>query len=194
MKLYGTKGSPFARRAHVVALEVGERVERIDTATEAGQAALRAVTPIGKVPVAELDGKTLFDSRVIIEWLVTTRSWAGLAPPRDRWLDHNLVNAADAALDSIANLFLLKRDGVAIEGTMFHQRQLDRVSAIYEWLGPQLRTAELGLPELTVICSLDWMDFRQTYPTERAGLEKFRAAWRERPSLIATRPEVLAAS
>jgi hypothetical protein len=38
-----------------------------------------------------------------------------------------------------------------------------------------------------VIAALDWMDFRKTYPT--AGvLEGVRAAWRERPSLVVTRP------
>src|SRR5690606_5704652 len=72
MKLYGTTTSPFVRRVRVVAAEVGEPVERIDTAPEAGQAALREVSPIRKVPVAVIDGRTLFDSHTIIDWLVTT--------------------------------------------------------------------------------------------------------------------------
>jgi hypothetical protein len=40
-----------------------------------------------------------------------------------------------------------------------------------------------------VICALDWMDFRKSYPTERApGLAGLRAAWGDRTSLIETRP------
>src|SRR6185295_8445738 len=138
MKLYGTTTSPFVRRVRVVAAEIGEPVDRIDTATDAGQAALREVSPIRKVPVAVVDGRTLYDSRVIIDWLTTTRGHGGLAPARDRWREHNLVNAADAALDAAIQLFYLRRDGVAIDGTPYATRQLDRADAIFGWLAAQL--------------------------------------------------------
>ena len=170
MKLYGTTTSPFVRRVAVVAAEVGEPVERFDTASEAGQARLREVTPIRKVPVAEIDGRVLFDSRVIIEWIVTTRGWGGVVPPRDRWHEANLLNA--------------------IDGTAYAERQLARADAIFAWLVPQLRSDVFGLPEISVVCSLDWLEFRKQYPVERSGLESLRAAWRERPSLAATRPHV----
>ncbi|NVB84057.1 MAG: glutathione S-transferase family protein [Kofleriaceae bacterium] len=195
MKLYGTTTSPFVRRVRVVAAEVGVEVDRLDTATDAGQEALREVSPIRKVPVAVIDGRTIYDSRVIIDWLVTTRSWGGLAPPRDRWHEQNLVNAIDAALDSVIQLFYLRRDGVAIDGTPYADRQLARTDAIFAWLATQLApdkrsfTGAFGLPELALITALDWMDFRKTYPTERAhGVEGVRAAWKDRPSLASTRP------
>src|SRR5512132_2804482 len=105
MKLYGTTTSPFVRRVRVAAAEVGEPIDRIDTAQDAGQAQLREVSPIRKVPVAVIDGRTLYDSRVIVEWLVTTRGWHGLAPARDHWHEQNLVNAVDAALDAVIQLF-----------------------------------------------------------------------------------------
>ena len=197
MKLYGTTTSPFVRRVRVVAAEVGEAVDRVDTATDAGQAALRDVSPIRKVPVALIDGRTLYDSRVINHWLVTTRGWHDLAPPRDTWHDENLINAIDAAADAVIQLFYLRRDGVAIDGTPYAQRQLDRADAIFGWLATQLAPDRrsfgggFGLAELALISALDWMDFRKTYPTERAsGLDGVRAAWRERPSLAATRPQV----
>jgi len=189
MKLYGTTTSPFTRRVAIVAAEVGEAIERIDTASEAGQAALRAVSPIRKVPVAIVDDKTLFDSRVIVDWLTTTRGWGGIAPPRDRWREQNLLNAVDAAIDSMIQLFYLRRDGIAIDDTPFAKRQLERTGAILEWLGTELSPHHFGLAELSAICALDWMDFRKTYPTERAAaLAPLRAAFRERPSLAATRP------
>jgi glutathione S-transferase len=195
MKLYGTTTSPFVRRVWVVAAEVGEPVERIDTATEAGQVALRGISPIRKVPVAVVDGRTIYDSHVIIAWLVTTRGWHALAPARDRWREQNLVNAIDAALDAVIQLFYLRRDGVAIDGTPYAQRQLERADAIFAWLARQLAADGksfgngFGLAELALITTLDWMDFRKTYPTERAAaVESVRAAWRERPSLSATMP------
>lgn len=195
MKLYGTTTSPYVRRVRVVAAEVGEPIDRIDTAPEAGQQALRAISPIRKVPVAELDGRTLFDSRVIIDWLVTTRGWGELAPPRDRWREQNLLNAIDAALDSVIHLFYLRRDKIEVTGSGYEKHELDRADAIFAWLAGQLAPdgrsfgAGFGLAELSLVCALDWMDFRKTYPTERAsGVAGVRAAWSERASMIATRP------
>jgi glutathione S-transferase len=189
MKLFGTTTSPFVRRVRVVAAEVGEPVERIDTAPDAGQQALREVSPIRKVPVAVVDGRTLFDSRVIIDWLVTTRGWGGITPPRDPWREQNQLNAIDAAVDAVIQLFYLRRDGVAVAGSPYETRQLDRADAIFGWLAGQLSTESFGLPELALISALDWMDFRKSYPTERASkLDAVRRAWAERPSLVATRP------
>ncbi len=214
MKLYGTTTSPFVRRVCVVAAEVGEPVDRVDTALEAGMAALREVSPIRKVPVAVIDGRTLFDSRTIIDWLVTTRGWHDLAPARDRWHELNVLNAIDAALDSVIQLFYLRRDGVAIaspgsagarsdataarsmiDGTPYAERQLARTDAIFAWLGTQLAKHGrgfgdgFGLAELALISTLDWMEFRKTYPTERASaVASVRAAWADRPSLASTKP------
>ena len=190
MKLYGTTTSPFVRRVRVVAEEVGEPIDRIDTATDAGMAQLREISPIRKVPVAVIAGATLFDSRVIIDRLFMTHGHGGLTPPRDRWHEANAVNAIDAALDAVIQLFYLRRDGVAIDGTPYATRQLERADAIFAWLATQhLSTVQLGLGEISLVCALDWMDFRKTYPTERAeGLAAVRAAWADRPSVAATRP------
>jgi len=195
MKLYGTTTSPFVRRVRVVAAEVGEAVDMINTATDAGMAELREVSPIRKVPVAVVDGRLLYDSRVIIDWLVTTRGGGGgqgrdgIEPPRDRWHEQNLLNAIDGAVDSVIQLFYLRRDGVTVDGTPYAQRQLDRADAIFGWLATQLRPQAFALPEISACCALDWMDFRKAYPTERAsGLDALRAALRDRPSMAATRP------
>src|SRR3569623_3467399 len=189
MRLFGTTTSPFVRRGRVVAAEVGEPVDRVDTATDVGMAQLRDVSPIRKVPVAIIDERLIYDSRVIIDWLVTTRGWGELQPPRDRWREQNLLNAIDAALDSVIQLFYLRRDGVAVDGTAYAQRQLERTDAIFAWLGSALSPDTFGLAEISVCCGLDWMDFRNVYPTDRAkGRDAVRAALRERPSMVATRP------
>jgi glutathione S-transferase len=195
MKLYGTTTSPFVRRVRVVADEVGAPLELINTATDDGQAALLAISPIRKVPVAVIGERTMFDSHVIIDWLVTTRGWQGLTPARDRWHEANLVNAIDAALDAAIQLFYLRRDGVEIAGSPYEVRQLARIDAIVAWLVSRLGTdgtsfgGGFGLAELALVTTLDWMDFRATYPTERAAaLLGLRTRWRDRPSLAQTRP------
>ncbi len=190
MKLYGTTTSPFVRRVRVVAAEVGEPVELIDTAPDAGQAKLREVSPIRKVPVALIDGRTIFDSRAIIDWLVTTRGYGTFAPPVDKWRETNLVNATDGALDSLIQLFYLRRDGVTVDGSAYATRQVERAETSFAWLGSELAGSRtFGLAELSLIAALDWMDFRKTFPTEKlTALAPLRAHWRDRPSLAATRP------
>jgi glutathione S-transferase len=189
MKLYGTVTSPFVRRVCIVAAELGEPIEWVDTSTEAGQATLREVSPIRKVPVAVVDGRTLFDSHVIVAWLLTTRGHGPLAPPSDPWHERNVIHAIDAAADSLLQLFFLRRDGVSVDDTPFAKRHMERTDAIMQWLGTQVTADQLGLAQISVICALDWMDLRKTYPTERAvGLAPIRAAWADRPSIVASRP------
>ncbi|MBK9036565.1 MAG: glutathione S-transferase family protein [Myxococcales bacterium] len=196
MKLFGTTTSPFVRRVRVVAAELDVAYEFVNTAHDHGQEALRALSPIWKVPVAEVDGRTLFDSRVIIDWLTTTRGYGPLRAPRDRWHEANVVNAIDAALDSIVQVFYLSRDGFDPMTIPFGPRQVDRAAAIFDWVAGELPAYDpargLGLAELSLVCALDWMDFRKTYPTERHAddFAALRAAIGARASIAATRPMV----
>jgi glutathione S-transferase len=190
MKIYGTTTSPFVRRVLVVAEELGEPIERVDTATEAGMAELKSASPIWKVPVAMVGEAPLFDSRAIHAWMIATHGSWGTKSAHES----NLINAIDAAIDSVIQLFYLRRDGVAVEGSIYEKRQLDRTEAIFTWLATQCAegtfSGGFGLAELSLICGLDWMEFRKAYPVERVapGLESVRARWRDRPSLAATRP------
>jgi glutathione S-transferase len=193
MKIYGTTTSPFVRRVLVVADELGEPIDRVDTATPAGMKELESVSPIRKVPVAivgpDPDGQTLFDSRAIHAWLTATHGSWGTHHAHES----NLVNAIDAALDSVIQLFYLRRDGVHAEGSAYEQRQLARADGIFAWLAPQIAdgtfSGGFGLAELSLICGLDWMEFRKAYPVDRAGAcQAVRDRWRDRPSLVSTRP------
>lgn len=196
MTLYGTTTSPFVRRVRVVAAEVGRPFNLFNTAHDDGQAALRAASPLWKVPVAELDGRLLFDSRCIIDYLTTVHGWGTMKAPCDRWRDANLVNAIDGALESAVQVFYLQREGMDVDHLPFCQRQRDRIASVFDWLAGQLGTAGfgdgLGLPELSLYCTLDWMEFRAVYPADRlpAALQLFRAAARDRSSLVATPPAV----
>ena len=78
MKLFTSDTSPYGRKVRIVLAEKGltERVEIVSQSPLAGeQAALRAVNPLGKIPaLVSEQGRTLYDSRVICEYL------DGLAP------------------------------------------------------------------------------------------------------------------
>lgn len=195
MKLYGTTTSPFVRRVRIVAAELGVPFEMVSTATEAGMAEMRAHSPIGKVPVAVIDGEVIFDSHVIIDRLIGTHGRGALGE-RDRWREANLVSAVDGALEAAINLFYLRRDKVAIEGSPYEQRLLARIAAVLAWLGEQLEPdgrgfgPGLGLAEIALVITLDWFEFRNTYPVALFGrVNSVRQAWAERPSFLASPPK-----
>ena len=71
MKLYANPVSPFARKARIIAHELGseagDRPHRLPLAT---MPEFRRINPLGKIPALVLDdGSVLFDSPVICEYL-----------------------------------------------------------------------------------------------------------------------------
>lgn len=194
MRLYGTLTSPFVRRVWVVALELGVDTETCDTTSAAGQEALRRATPIGKVPVAELEGEVVFDSHAIIDALLARRGHGPLRPPGGA-AERNFVVALDDALGAAIRLFYFRRDGVAIEGIPYMLKERDRVATIMTWLDGQVAADSctpapgFGLAELALVTAIDWMRYRGAYEVgAHAGLLAVHRAHAGRASLQATLP------
>ncbi len=72
MRIHYSPASPYARKVKVTAIEklIDGRIEWIAVDPFAGDPLLEERNPLGKVPVLVLDdGRSLFDSRVICEYL-----------------------------------------------------------------------------------------------------------------------------
>jgi glutathione S-transferase len=197
MQLYGTVTSPYVRRVRIVAALLGVDITRIDTATPEGLAALAAVSPIGKVPTAILDGQIVFDSRVIIAALIARHGPGPLriTPPERRIDGENLVNAIDEALGAGIRCFYMQRDGVALDGIPYMKKERARIDTILGWLEARLVDGGLGLgdglglEEIAVVSALGWMGFRGVVDlTPYPGLRGLLACWDEHPVVAATRP------
>ncbi len=196
IRLYGTITSPFVRRARIVAAELGLECELLESASDAGQARLREVTPIWKVPVAELDGQLVFDSHVITELLLARVPEGPLAPLALGDLTaRNVISVADGALDSLINAFYFAREGITSDKAPYLKKQHARAESALSWLdsradGPWLTAArKLGLPEIAVGTALAWMRFRDVYPIARhQRLMTVLEALEERPSFANTKP------
>ncbi len=70
--LRSSPASPFGRKVKMAAIELGlmERIEIVPADTTDPAEALRQQNPLGKIPTLVLeDGTTLFDSRVIVDYL-----------------------------------------------------------------------------------------------------------------------------
>lgn len=198
LQLFGTPTSPYVRRVRVTAIELGLPLELVDTRQEAGQAALRAASPIWKVPVLAGEGREpLLDSRVICAALVREHGPGPLRVPSDPDLEANLVNVADGALDALINAFYLQLDGVDPASVPYLVKQRERAAACVDWLAGRLRGVwlteeeKLGPAEVALQTALDWMVFRDRHPVDAdPRLAAFRAFHGARPSFEETFPRV----
>jgi glutathione S-transferase len=194
--LHGTLTSPFVRRVRVVMLELGLAFEWVDASTDAGQAALRRLNPLWKVPAVDLDGQVIFDSRVITEHLLLRHGPGPIAPlAADDLEARNVITVVDGALDALINVLYLGRDGVSRQQASYLGKQVERATAALEWLdaraddGWLTRARVFGLPELVLVTALEWMRFRDVYDTARhPGLMRCVERHGGRESLVATRP------
>lgn len=191
-RLFGTPTSPYVRRVRVVARELGVAFEFIDAAHDDGQAAMRAVNPLWKVPTAEIDGQPVFDSRVINAALLRAHGPGPLRPVDADDLDtHNTITVIDGVLDALINAFYLGRDGVQPEQASYMAKQRARARAGMDWLEGHLGDPSDAFDVATIaLCTtLEWMRFRGTYAVDdHPGLVAHLGRHAERPSMLATRP------
>jgi len=197
MKLHFSPTSPFVRKVMVAAHEKGlaDRIELTSPETmTTGE--LRADNPLEKVPcLVDDDGRALYDSHVIVDYLDSIGSGPALTPaePRARvavLLRHAL---ADGLMDSaVAGVGEMRRpEGLMWPDNLKRQkgkvtRALDAMEAQADGMGD---TLDLGT--LSVGCALGYVDFRYGDLKWREGRPKL-AAWYEafakRPSMAKTAP------
>lgn len=81
MKLYGTPGSPFVRKVRIVLLEKNIAYDYIVARASTPDSPVPAFNPLGKIPtLVRDDGRALYDSPVIVEYLDAFGSGAKLIP------------------------------------------------------------------------------------------------------------------
>lgn len=189
MRVYGTLTSPFVRRVRAVAHEVGEPVELIDVLAPDGQAALRRLTPLWKVPTVELDGRVLWESSVVVDQLLKRPSSFRTSCDVDEKMT---IAAIDDATLCLVRLFYLRRDGMDVEQPPYLVKERARATSTLAWLRGKLRgpwlTGEdaFGRAELALVSSLEWMKLRAMHDV--APFADFLAAHASRPSVAATTP------
>lgn len=81
MKLFGTPGSPFARKVRIVLAEKNIAHDYIVARASTPDSPVPAFNPLGKIPtLVRDDGRALYDSAVIVEYLDTFGSGLPLIP------------------------------------------------------------------------------------------------------------------
>ncbi len=182
LTLHTSPASPFGRKVRLAAAALGlsDRIEPVSADTQAADSPLRRDNPLGKLPTLVLeDGSTLFDSRVIVEYLDHIAGGGRLIPAREgRFEVLRLQALADGIMD-------------AALAQVYERRFRPEEKVHQPWLDHQdgkvsraLDSLERGdLPETTDIgtialgCALSYLDFRLD-PAWREGRPRL-AAWYE---------------
>jgi len=208
LKLFGHDASPYVRRVRILLAELQIPFERDTHGWQDPAPEFTAASPIRRVPMLELAPGALvrhvFDSRVIASMLfgMPHPRPAGEPPFQDAMfdpglalLDENVVSVADAAQDSLVNVFLLENDGIRAEQAAYLRRQVERGRGCLDWLERTYRgkhtlaPGRLAYADVAVISLLGWIRFRKRMDlapwTQLLALEAAHAA---RPSIASTVP------
>lgn len=198
MKLRYSSTSPFVRKTLVVAIEAGvrERLELIATDPWDPASDITRDNPAGKVPALVTDeGETLYDSRVICEYLDALGA-AGLHPPvgPERWRALKLQALGDAILDACVLRFIERRRRPAELGWgEWLDRQMGKIDRSLDLLeGEAASFAGLDIGQVTVGCALGYLDFRfaeDDWRSTRPALAAWYATMSQRPSMVGSAPK-----
>ena len=169
MKLFSAGPSPFGRKVKVAlhVLSLMSNVEVVATDTSQPDSENRKQNPLGKIPTLLADGKAIYDSRVILEYLDSKSGGGKLFPSHGPELIDLLVQAAlaDGIMDAGILIIYENRmrpEGMQVASIMDYQRgkierslqALEAQSLVYE-NGPMPNAAEIGLA-----CAIDYLDLR----------------------------------
>jgi glutathione S-transferase len=197
MKLVTSLTSPYGRKVRVVLAEKKIPFQLQVENPWAPDSPALAVNPLGKVPVLVLEGGvSVFDSRVIVEYLDHVSPVAHLIPsePKSRMAVRGVEALADGVTDAAVALFLERKRPPAQQSAdwlMLQERTLFRgLEALSEALGENawyLGTA-MTLADVACGCTLGYLElrfpeieWRTAHPNLAKHAEKLasRASFRE---------------
>ncbi len=204
MKLIGSLTSPYVRKVRIVLAE-----KRLDFQLELENVwksdRILASNPLGKVPCLVMEGgESIYDSRVIVEYVDTLSPVGKLIPANSR--ERALVRTLEALADGLLDASILARleqtwDGRSDEqrSTAWVDRQMSRVTSSLRGLGralgerPYFMGTQLTLADIACGCALGYLDFRFPqidWREKHPNLERLAEKLNARPSFVDTAPPV----
>ncbi|PZR89461.1 MAG: glutathione S-transferase [Stutzerimonas stutzeri] len=171
--------SPFGRKIKIAIAELGlgDRIEVLPADTNDPADSLRLQNPLGKVPTLVFEGgSTLFDSRVIAEYLDHLAGGGRLFPIGEaRFGQLRLQALADGICDAgLLQVYEIRLRAPELRSTAWVENQAGKVAralASLETAPPTYDRPRIG--EIALACALGYLDLR------------FDGAWRaDHPALV----------
>ena len=199
MKLYSNAASPFARKVRIVISETNQtndvEVEEVfGTMIDPGTMPIDK-NPLGKLPVMEVDGDAIYDSRVICRYLIARSSAPLYGGDADQWRVLTLEASGDGIMDAALGIVYEKR--VRPEPMQFapvmdgHWSKIERMLAGLDANWMDLLEGPLNIGQVSVGCALGYIDFRlgdRDWRTANPRLAKWYESFSARRSMKETAP------
>ena len=200
MKLISSLTSPYGRKVRIALLEKRIEYTLVEQTPAAPDNTISDYNPLGKIPVLVLDdGSTLFDSRVIVEYLDTVSPVSRLIPEpsRQRIAVRRWEALADGVCDAAVMLVQEKRRPARQQSAAVIARQGKKVA-----LGIAEIARELGerawcggesysLADIATGCMLGSLELRRpelTWRVDHPNLVRHVDKLGKRPSFAETAP------
>jgi len=198
MQLHWSPKSPYVRKVLICAHEL-QLVDQLELVRSVAamlkpNAALMQVNPLSKIPALVLDdGRTLFDSVVICEYL-DTQAGGSLFPKEGqaRWAALRWHALGDGLLDALI-LWRNEREREVPLAALLAAFEL-KTQASLQLLESEvaaLQASAFGIGHLTLVCALGYLDYRFNsfgWRQQAPQLAAWFAQMQQRPSVVATEP------
>jgi glutathione S-transferase len=200
MKLIASLTSPYARKVRIALAEKKIECDLVEESPWTPATSVPGYNPLGKVPVLVLDdGTTLFDSRVIVEYLDTVSPVSRLIPEpsRQRIVVRRWEALADGICDAAATIVLERKRPAKQQSREWLDRQRGKIDLslkeLAEGLGERAwcNGEAYSLADIATGCALAYLDLRHadidwrgSYP----NLVKLAEKLAKRPSFADTVP------
>lgn len=200
MKLVTSLTSPYGRKVRVVLAEKKIPFQLQVENPWLPDSPVSSLNPLGKVPVLVLeDGVSVFDSRVIVEYLDHLTPVAHLIPsePKSRMIVRGVEALTDGVTDAAVLVFLEKKrppEQQSADWIVLQEKTLfSGLEALSEALGENawFLGNSMTLADVACGCMLGYLDFRFSeidWRSAHPNLAKLAAKLAARPSFVETVP------
>ena len=199
MKLFGSLTSPYVRKVRVVMAEKKLEYELVLEDVWSEETQIQQYNPLGKVPCLVMDdGGSLFDSRVIVEYLDTLSPVGRLLPQASR--DRTATRCWEAIADGVMDAAV----AIRVEQTQrpdhmrsddWIARQRGKIDAALQFMEQGLEPnafcmgVNFSLADVAVGCALAYLDLRcpeLNWRGKHPNLALLADKLSERPSFVAS--------
>jgi len=190
--LIGSLTSPYVRKLRLLLNNLASYELKCINYLEANDSEyLKNINPINKIPIL-LDGdKTIYDSRVIYNYLAKKHDLKPFSIEEE-----NILSAIDAALDTSINLFSLRRGGMDLNGgNAYIERQKERIPLLLNYLTPWAEkldpknSNDWNYLSMSLYSYLYWGTFREILDlSQHDSLKQFLAKFKDLPGVFETNP------
>jgi len=179
--LYGSLPSPFVRRIRMLMEHIPFEFKEINIYEKPGSEILKKINPINQIPVLVHGEKTIWDSRIIFNYLNKKHQFETMD-----WEDENRLTAIDGALNAGVALLLMKRSNIDInQDFMIVNRHKERIESILDYLKPYIENKAMkdwNFNIMSIYSFLEWGLFREILNlSDRPEYQKFIESHINRP-------------